>query len=612
MRIPKVNDFTREKILTRRAFILGGLQLAGFSVLAGRLWYLQVIERDKYQTLAEENRIATRLTAPNRGQIFDRRGVLMASNTQNFQVTIIPEQLEDATTLLDRFNALIPLDDSERKRIERELRRRHAVAPILLHDNLSWDQVAALELHAPELPGLSIEVGEVRAYPFGENAAHILGHVGAVTEKEQASRKDTDPLLTLPGFRIGKAGIEKQYEGSLRGTAGAKQLEVNAHGRVVRELANQNPTSGEPLHLTIDMGLQQILQARLGQEQSAGAVVMDVHDGAIYALGSHPSFDPNLFTFGISQADWNRYNNDEHTPLHNKVLSGAYPPGSTFKLMTALAALDSGIVTESHTVSCPGYMDLGNHRFHCWRKEGHGTLDMVGGICHSCDVYFYDLARRIGIDRIAAMAERFGMGRKTGIDLPGERAGLIPSRSWRFSVGRSDKDPWQMGETLITGIGQGAVLATPLQLAMMAARLANGGRAVVPHLKKTDKPITDWPSLGLKPAHLEIVCRGMDAVVNRAGATAYASRITEPGMAMAGKTGSAQVRRITMAERATGVIKNENLPWRERDHALFVAYAPVDKPKFAMGVIVEHGGGGSKVAAPIARDILVEAQKLIT
>ena len=604
-----MNEFRRNQIMTRRAFILGGLQLTGFAVLASRLWYLQVTQRDKYQVLAEENRIQTRLLAPPRGHILDRHGQAMAANTQNFEATIIPEQVGDLDLLLRRLSPLMNLEPAEIQRIQREAKHARAFTPILLRDNLTWDEVAALELHAPELPGLSIEAGEVRTYPFAEQAAHILGYVGAVSEREQQEAADDADdetrILSLPGFRIGKAGVEKQMEPVLRGIAGNEQLEVNAHGRVVRELATRQPTAGKPVTLTVDLGLQQFMQERLAQQDSAAAVVLDVDDGSVLALGSHPAFDPNLFTFGINQTDWARYNTDERNPLINKVLSGVYPPGSTFKTVTALAALDSGILNETHTVTCPGYLDMGDHRFHCWRHQGHGTLDMVGALANSCDVYFYDVARRIGIDRMAAMGGRMGMGKRLGIDMPGEKAGALPRPS--FLRGRGEA-AWQMGETLIAAIGQGAVLATPLQLATLAARIANGGKAVVPHIIQTDdKP--DFDDIGLPPHHLDIVRRGMTDVVNKPGATAYGARIADPALAMAGKTGSAQVRRIGAAERAHGVIPNEARPWKERDHALFIAYAPLDKPRFSIGVLVEHGGGGAKVAAPIARDVLTEAQK---
>ena len=603
-------DSLIERRLTRRAFILGGIQLTGFGVLGARLWYLQITQRDKYAVLAEENRIQTRLIAPPRGQILDRRGVPLATNVQSFQATLLPEQVESLPALLDRFETLIPLND-ERRRIEREFKRRRGFAAILVRDNLSWDQVASLELHAPELPGLSIEAGEVRHYPFAEAAAHIVGFVGAPTESAQQNASGTadEALLDLPGFKLGKDGIEKSQDKALRGQAGTVQLEVNAHGRVVRELQKTPPKIGSAVGLTLDIDLQQLVQAKLAAQESAAAVVIDAQTGAVFALASSPAFDPNLFTFGIPAKDWNKLAADPRTPLHNKAVSGLYAPGSTFKTITALCALDSGAIDAAHTVNCPGYMDLGNHRFHCWRHDGHGTLDMVGALAYSCDVYFYDVAKRIGIDKLQAMAARFGLGEKPGFDAPGERAGLVPSRAWQMATRRV---PWQQGETLIAAIGQGATLASPLQMAVQAARIASG-RAVTAHVLKANTPgaapFSPAPPLGIPEAQLNTIRAGMNAVCNRPGATAYGARISTPGFEMAGKTGSSQVRRISTAERASGVIPNERRPWIERDNALFIAYAPVHAPRYAIAVVVEHGGGGSKVAAPIARDILQAAQE---
>ena len=590
-----VSEGERERRLTRRMFILGGLQVAGLATLAGRLWWLQIAQGDKYKTLAEENRIQTRLIAPPRGQILDRRGQGLAVNVQSFQATLLPEQVDDLPALLDRFHALVPLTEAERKRIEHD-RKRHSrdLNAILLRDTLSWEQVSALELHAPELPGLQIEAGESRHYPFAEAAAHIVGYVGAPTEREQESG---DPLLDLPGFKVGRDGVERAQQEALCGTAGAQQLEVNAHGRVVRALSRAAPVAGTPARLSIDIDLQQLAMAKLATQDSAAAVVMDAQTGAVYALASSPAFDPNLFTAGIGAADWGRLSGDPRTPLHNKAVAGLYAPGSTFKTMAALAALDSGLITASHTVDCPGYMDLGDHRFHCWKHGGHGTLGMVDALAYSCDVYFYDVAKRIGVDRMAAMAGRFGLGAKSGIDLPGERAGGLPK----------DGKDWQLGETLIAAIGQGATIATPLQLATQAARIASG-RAVVPRLLLNGEA-PQFAALNLPDAQLAVVRAGMTAVCNRPGATAYGNRIPDAGLEMAGKTGTSQVRRISKAERDHGVIPNEARPWVERDHALFIAYAPVTAPRYAIAVVVEHGGGGSKVAAPIARDILLAAQQ---
>lgn len=599
-------DAERQRVFTRRALILGGLQLGLVSPLVARMYYLQVVEADRYAMLADENRINMRLVAPSRGQILDRFGVPLAVNQQNFRVVLVREQVKDVDRTLALLSGIVPLGETDLRRILREIQRKRAFVPVTVKENLTWEQVAQIEVNAPDLPGVSIEVGEIRSYPFQAATAHILGYVGAVSEADL----NGDQVLTLPGFRIGKTGMEKFHEIDLRGVAGTSQHEVNAVGRVIRELSHNEGQAGRDITLTIDIGLQQYAQDRLAAEQSAAAVVMDVHTGGVYALCSNPSFDPNLFASGINAELWEELLSNPTTPLTNKAIAGQYAPGSTFKSVVTLAALESGIVSQRHTVFCPGHMDLGNHRFHCWKKGGHGTVDALGALRHSCDVYYYDIAKRIGIDRIHDMAKRFGMGERLGIDLLGERSGLIPNRAWKLAnLGKS----WTQGESLIAAIGQGYVLATPLQLAVMTARLVNGGYAVKPHLTKQiergESETTVWPEIGVQKANLEIVRQGMFQVVNRPDGTAYRSRITEAGLEMGGKTGTSQVRRITMAERATGVRKNEDLPWRERDHALFVGYAPVHAPRYACAVIVEHGGGGSTVAAPICRDILVEVQK---
>ncbi|MBP2311925.1 penicillin-binding protein 2 [Azospirillum soli] len=599
-------DTDRYRLLTRRALVLGGLKLGALSGLVGRLYYLQVVESQKYTMLAEENRISLRLVAPSRGPIVDRFGTPLATNQQNYRVVVVSERTRNIQETLDKVSKIVPLTDADRRRVMRELHRKRRFVPVTVRENLSWEQVATIEMNTPDLPGVAIEVGEIRHYPHAEATAHILGYVGAVSEAEL----NGDPVLSLPGFRIGKAGVEKYHEKALRGTAGTSQLEVNAVGRVIRELSRDEGQPGREVQLTIDIGLQRFVQQRLAQETSASAVVMDVHTGGIYALCSHPSYDPNQFTMGINAELWEELLSNPATPLSNKAVAGQYPPGSTYKPVVALAALESGIISRNHTVFCPGHMDLGDHRFHCWKKGGHGTVDVVGALRHSCDVWFYDVSRRIGIDRLAEMSHRFGMGELSGLDLPHERPGLIPSIEWKKgALGK----PWSPGETLIASIGQGYVLSTPLQLVLMTARLANGGYAVKPHLTKQIKALsseqTSWPSIGVKKENLDLVLRGMFEVTNAPNGTAYKSRITEPGFEMSGKTGSAQVRRITMAERATGVKKNEDLPWRERDHALFISYAPVSSPRYACSVFVEHGGGGSTAAAPIARDILLECQK---
>ncbi len=475
-----------------------------------------------------------------------------------------------------------------------------------MKENLTWEQVSKLEVNAPTLPGVSIETGLIRSYPLGKPMAHIVGYVAAVSEDELTG----DPLLELPSFRIGKSGVERQYDLALRGEPGNTKVEVNAVGRVIREVSREEGTPGEPLQLTIDAALQHYVYGRLSHERSATAVVLDVERGEVLALGSYPAFDPSAFTLGLSSDQWGKLVNNPQHPLTNKTIRGTYAPGSTFKMVVALAALEAGI-GAGHEVYCPGHMTLGDGRFHCWKRWGHGDMTMIPAIQQSCDVYFYDVAKRVGIDAIAAMANRLGLGEPTGIELPGERPGLIPTKGWKLSyLGES----WQMGETLVASIGQGFMLTSPLQLGVMTARLATG-KAVTPTLIRNREALDpDWtPSepadLGIPAEHLRLVHEGMDSVTNDRRGTAYRSRIDIEGMEMAGKTGTSQVRRITMAERAAGVVKNQDLPWRRRDHGLFVCYAPVEEPRYACAVVVEHGGGGSSAAAPIARDIMLEVQR---
>ena len=416
-------DNDRLHLFTRRAILLGGAKIGLLSMLAGRIYYLQIIKGDKYRTLADENRINLRMLAPPRGQILDRNGTPLAINQQNYRIVLLPEQVNDLEQLLDHVNGYVPLTEIDRKRIARDLKNAGDLNAVLVHDNLTWEQVATLSLHSLDIPGSDIEVGEVRSYPYTATTSHVLGYIGAVSEKDM---NDDEPILAIPGFRIGKSGAEKFYDHHLRGVAGTVQLEVNAHGRVVRELARQEPKIGNDLKLTIDIGLQQFVVEQLKPAQSAAAVVMDVHTGAVRALVSHPGFDPNLFTYGITQDDWETLNSDPHTPLLNKTVNGAYAPGSTFKPVVALAGLESGILDPEARVFCPGYMDLGEHRFHCWKHGGHGHVNLKEAVAGSCDTYFYDLGKRVGIDTICAMAKRLGLGQKLGIDLPQERSGTDP------------------------------------------------------------------------------------------------------------------------------------------------------------------------------------------
>lgn len=596
-------DNDKGKVLLQKTLIMAAINFVLLMVLIGRLYYLQVYQGEKYKTLADENRISTRMLVPPRGMIYDRNGEILATNEQNFQASIIAEQTPDLDQTLAKFKKIMPLTDEEEEKIRKEIRFSKKFVPIKLKDNLTWEEVSGLMLNAPYLSGIVIDHGLNRYYPLGEYTAHFLGYVGAVSEKD----KKDDPLLMVPDFKIGKSGLEKIFEKELRGKGGSLKLEVNAYGRIMKEIERINGIEGETLNLTIDSRLQKFAQDAFG-EHSGAAVVLDVHSGEILAFVSVPSFDPNLFTTGISYQDWNNLLHNERHPLTNKVIAGQYSPGSTFKIVVALAALEEGIIDTSTTFNCSGAMQLGNHRFHCWKHYGHGPQNVVEALKNSCDIFFYEVALKLGIEKIAAMARKLGMGEPTGITLENERGGLIPDKQWKM---KRFGTTWQQGESVIAAIGQGYVMATPLQLAVMLSRVVNGGYVVNPtFLPLSLKDKGKIKKIAISRKNIDIVKQGMFEVVNGERGTAARSRFDIGGVKMGGKTGTTQVRRISMKERQSGIIKDEDLPWNLRNHALFIGYAPHDNPKYAVAVVVEHGSSGSGVAAPIASKILQEAIRL--
>ncbi|HXC53658.1 MAG TPA: penicillin-binding protein 2 [Rhizomicrobium sp.] len=596
-------DKSRYASFTRRSFGLTGGMAAVFAVLAGRLYQLQIRNGDQYKVEAEDNRVNQRLIAPPRGRILDRFGVELANNRRNYRVLLVSEQAtEGVAAALDTIGKVIVLSDAQKKRVLHDIAMNKKFVPVPVAENLSWEEFARINLHLPYLSGVQPDVGETRDYPYGADLSHILGYVAAVSPDDK--KDNDDPLLDLPGFRIGKRGIEKAFDEKVRGTAGASRVEVNAYGRVIRELSRDGGVPGEDVWLTIDRELQSFTDQRLGTE-SAACVVLDAQSGDVLALSSTPGYDPNLFNVGVTPDQWKAMTTDDHKPLLNKALSGAYPPGSTFKPAMALALVQDG--APDFSVNCSGSLTIGNHQFHCWNPHGHGHVDLKRGIAQSCDVFFYEVARRLGIDKMEAAARALGMGAATGIEIPGENSGFIPGAAWkeaRYGI------PWQMGETLVTGIGQGYVLTTPLQLATLAARIASG-RAVSPRIVHTvggttqPRPLPD--PLPFSADAFAAVREGMNAVCNEGG-TAARYRIAEPGLEMAGKTGTAQVRVITKQERSTGVRGNMSLPWKMRDHGLYIAFAPVAAPRYALACIVEHGSTGHP-QCQMAHDILLFAQK---
>lgn len=604
-RNPKELEYTHRK-LTRRAVFLGGLQLAFVGGLAARMRYLQVDQADQFRLLAEENRINIRLLPPARGEIFDRNGATLAQNSPSYRITIVPEDAGDVGEVISKLSRLIPLAPEDVERALAEMRRSPPFLPVTLVDQIGWEDISKVAVNAPALPGITPEVGLTRVYPQESAFAHVVGYVGPVSDYDLSKMESPEPILRIPRFQIGKVGFEAKREDALRGKAGAKRVEVNATGRVMRELDRREGEPGADMQLTVDAALQSYVQARLGTE-SAAAVIIDCQDGDIHAIASSPSFDPNLFVRGISVADYRMLTEDPYRPLANKAVQGTYPPGSTFKMVTALAALEEGLIGPDDTVYCPGYLEVSGRRFHCWKRAGHGHVDLNTSLKQSCDVYYYDLALKVGIDKISAMANRLGLGMRHDLPMSAVASGLAPNREWKQRVHGQD---WLIGDTANASIGQGYMLASPMQLAVMTARIASG-RNITPRLLKSidgvEQSVGAPDLLGLNENNLRTVRKGMFSVSNDRRGTGYRSRIIADDMRMAGKSGTSQVRNITAAERAAGVIRNEDLPWERRDHALYVCFAPFDNPRYAVSVVVEHGGGGSKAAAPIARDVLLQA-----
>ena len=604
MRRPPRDTEDSARRINRRALFMGGCMAATMAVLAGRMRYLGIDQSDAFSLLAEQNRVNIQLLPPARGLILDRNGKLIAGNEQTYRVVITREGAGDVDLVLNRLSHLIPLTQEDLTRVLKDMAKNPAFVPIPVADRLSWEEFSSISLNAPALPGVTPDVGLSRLYPRDTDFAHVVGYVGPVSEKDLEGIENPDPLLHIPKFQIGKIGVEKWTEDVLRGSAGNRKIEVNHVGRIMRELERAEGQSGADLTLTLDADLQNFLQVRLG-DQSAACVVMDVQNGDIMGAVSAPSFNPNLFVRGISNADYRALMDNDHRPLANKVAQGAYPPGSTFKIVTALAALADGQIDTDTTVSCPGYLDFGGRKFHCWKSGGHGKVDLARALAESCDVFFYDVAQKVGIEKISEMGKTMGLGQRHDLPMSAITEGILPTKEWKQA--RFNQD-WRIGDTINASIGQGYVLASPLQLAVMTARVATG-RLVVPRLVKAvdgvEVAIAEALPLGMETSHLQTVRSGMDQVVNGQHGTSYAARIDNVAMLMAGKSGTSQVRNISAAERETGVVTNTDLPWKERDHALFVAYAPADAPRYAVAVVVEHGGGGSLAAAPIARDALL-------
>ncbi len=600
----------REKYLFRsRTIAAVAFTLVLIAILLSRMVWLQVINYDHYTTLSTNNRVAVQPIAPNRGLIYDRNGVLLADNIPTFNLEITPEQVEDMAATLDTIAGLIRLSGEERARFEQALASQRTLSfePLPLRYKLTEEEVARLMVNRHRLPGVEIKSRLMRYYPLGTLTAHTVGYVGRINATEQESLDEVNYAAT---HHIGKTGIERSYEEVLHGRVGFQQVETNNRGRVLRTLESTPPQPGHNLYLNIDINLQRAAEAAFHGERGA-LVAIDPRNGAVLAMVSTPSFDPNLFVNGISNADYSALTGSADQPMFNRALRGQYPPGSTTKPFVGLAGLELGVVNETDGIRCHGYYQLkeDGHRYRDWKRSGHGWTRLDRAISESCDVYFYDLSFKLGIDRLSSYMEQFGFGRRTGIDISGERSGLMPSREWKQ---RSRKEQWYPGETLITGIGQGFMLATPLQLASSTATLSRYGQGMQPMVVQAIENPADGVRTPLPPTprnrvptvdreHWQHVIDDMEEVVHGERGTARRIGYDAP-YRIAGKTGTAQV--FSIAQDAE--YDAEEIAKRLRDHALFIAFAPADDPRIAVALIVENGGSGSAVAAPIARAVIDE------
>ena len=591
--------------INRRMFITGSLKFFIMIGIVSRLFFLQVKENKKYLTLSDKNRIREWKLAPVRGEFHDYFGNVIAGNFEAYQLHIIPEQVDDFRYVIYRIKDLLELSDKEFKKV---LKKKNEIKPwetLIVSDNLSWQKFSKVNNHLYDLNGVKPVISISRNYPFKENFTHLIGYVSQANqtdiEKTEAIKKNF-----VPGLKVGKVGLEKSFEEKLIGSNDIERYEVNAYGRRISQLEFQKGEKGKTLRLTIDTEVQKLANELL-KDQAGSICVMDIYTGDVVAMHSSPSFDPNLFVFGISEDDWQLIRNDPMKPLVNKTLQGNYSPGSTIKPIVALSALENGIINTKFTVNCRGHkhpMELYGQTYHCWKKEGHGFMNLRNAMKQSCDIYFYEIARKLGVDKLSETAKKFGLGKEVFGDLFSiEKSGLIPNTQWKKNaLGQG----WLLGETIITGIGQGYIQTTPIQLCLMTAQIGNGGHKIYPKILVDDEnkqdPIDKFSPLYKNYRNIRIVQDAMFASTNELRGTSYKSRIDNLEYQFAGKTGTAQVKKITEKDRELD-LKTFEIPYEERDHALYIAYGPYKNPRYALSVIVEHGGSGSATAAPMAKKL---------
>ena len=594
---------TKLNSLNRRMFILATAKIIILGGIVSRLFFLQVKENKKYLTLSDKNRIREWKLPPIRGEFQDYFGNTIAGNFEAYQLHIIPEEVEDFRYVIYRVKELLELSDKQFKKI---VKKKNEIKPwetLIVADNLSWEKFSKINNHLYDLNGVKPVISISRDYPYKENFTHVLGYVSQANENDLLTNENIKEKF-VPGLKVGKTGLEKSFEQKLIGSNSVERYEVNAYGRRISQLAFQKGDKGETIKLTIDTKIQELTNELL-KEKAGSICVMDIYTGAIIAMHSSPSFDPNSFVFGISQDEWQLIRNNPMKPLVNKSLSGNYSPGSTIKPIVALSALENEIIKPDFTVQCKGHknpLELYGQTYHCWKKEGHGFVNLREAMKQSCDTYFYEVARRLGVDRLSVTAKKFGLGQKVFKDVfDNEKKGLVPNTEWKKNaLGRN----WVLGETIITGIGQGFIQTTPIQLCLMTAQIANGGYKIYPKIVANDENqyADKFIPLYKKSRNIKIVQDAMFSSTNEVRGTSYRSRLDDPKYRFAGKTGTSQVKKITERDRELD-LKTFQIPYEERDHALYVAFGPYKSPRYALSIIIEHGGSGGTVAAPLAKKL---------
>ena len=598
----KNSSFIKQNTINRRMFILVAAKAIVFTGIISKLFSLQVSDNKKYLTLSDKNRLREWKLPPIRGEFHDYFGNVIAGNFEAYQLHIVPEEVEDFRYVIFRLKDLLEMSDKEFKKI---LKKKNEIKPwetLIVSDNLSWKKFSKVNNHLYDLNGVKPVISISRNYLFKENFTHVLGYVSQANEKD-IENNETIKKNFVPGLKVGKVGLEKSFEEDLIGTNDIERYEVNAYGRRISQLAFQKGEKGKNLRLTIDSEVQQ-LTSKLLKDKAGSICVMDIYTGSIVAMNSSPSFDPNLFVFGISQDDWQIIRNDPMKPLVNKTLQGNYSPGSTIKPIVALSALENGIINPNFTVKCTGKTEMYGQTYHCWKKKGHGFVSLRNAMKQSCDTYFYEIARRLGVDKLSETAKKFGLGEKVFGNLFNiEKSGLVPNTQWKKNaLGKG----WLLGETMITGIGQGYIQTTPIQLCLMTAQIANGGFKIYPKIivddKTNDQPGDKFMPLFEDSKNIKIVQDAMFGSTNEVMGTSYRSRINDPKYQFAGKTGTAQVKKITERDRELD-LKTFQIPYEERDHALYIAFGPYKQPRYALSILIEHGGNGSTTAAPMAKEL---------